>query len=255
MEEAVGFFVEHGSYGLMIAALIAAGLGLPLPEDIVMISGAILAQQGVTNLWLTVTALAVGVFLGDTALFFVARRIGPAIYQWKSVKRVLPDARRKWLEEMIEKHGSLVVFCARHVAGFRGPTFAIAAIHGISYPRFIFWDMVALAISLPVWMSLGWFFSGEIDALMTHTATAERLFTVGALGLVLLIVVAHTIVSFVRRRRQDRAERAQAAADAPIEPVQLETPQGAYATKPSSSPAASSSAPASIVAVSKDPTT
>ena len=63
MEQAVQFFVENGSYGLMIAALIAAGLGLPLPEDIVMISGAILAQRGLTDLWLTVAALAFGLFV------------------------------------------------------------------------------------------------------------------------------------------------------------------------------------------------
>ena len=87
MEQAVEFFVANGSYGLMIAALVAAGLGLPFPEDIVMISGAILAQRGITTLPLTVLALAVGVFLGDTALFFMARRIGTAIYSWRWIQR------------------------------------------------------------------------------------------------------------------------------------------------------------------------
>ena len=64
MEDAVGFFIEHGSYGLMFAALVAAGMGMPLPEDIVFISGAILAQRGVTDLSVTVAVLASGVFVG-----------------------------------------------------------------------------------------------------------------------------------------------------------------------------------------------
>jgi membrane protein DedA with SNARE-associated domain len=204
MEAAVGFFVEHGSYGLMIAALVAAGLGVPLPEDIVMISGAILAQRQMTDLTLTVLALAAGVFLGDTALFFLARRVGPAIYEWRFIKRVMPPPRRHWIEDKIARYGGLVVFAARHVAGFRGPTFAIAAIHGISYTRFILFDMLALAISLPVWMALGWFFSDSIDQLLNHTATVERLFAGGAVVLVLLVVIAHAIVSTIRRRRQDR---------------------------------------------------
>jgi membrane protein DedA with SNARE-associated domain len=215
MEEAVGFFVEQGSYGLMIAALIAAGLGVPLPEDIVMISGAILSQRGVTNLWLTVGALSVGVFLGDTALFFLARRIGPAIYKWRFIARVMPDERRKWIEDKIARYGGLVVFAARHVAGFRGPTFAIAAIHGISYPRFILWDMAALAVSLPVWMALGWFFSDSIDQLMSHTATAERLFAIAAIALVLAVVVGHAIVAWVRRRRQERDAASAATSTTP----------------------------------------
>lgn len=205
MEQAVAYFVSHGSYGLMIAALVAAGLGVPFPEDIVMISGAILAQRGLTNLWLTIAALAVGVFLGDSALYWIARRIGPAIYGWRWIARVLPPTRRAWIEARIAKHGSLVVFFARHVAGFRGPTFAIAAIHGISYPRFIFWDMVALAVSLPVWMGLGWVFADSWDQLMAYTQSAERAITIGVIALVVLLLVGHRVATIVMRRLEARA--------------------------------------------------
>ncbi len=214
MDQAVAFFVENGSYGLMIAALVAAGLGLPLPEDIVMISGAILAQRGITNLGLTVLALAVGVFLGDTALYWIARRIGPAIYRWRWLAKVLPESRRAWIEQRIARHGSLVVFFARHVAGFRGPTFAIAAIHGISYPRFIFWDMVALAVSLPVWMGLGWVFADSWDQLLAYTHSAERAITIGVVALVLLLIAGHRVASIVMRRIEARTAAGLPEADA-----------------------------------------
>lgn len=207
MEQAVQFFVEHGSYGLMIAALIAAGLGLPLPEDIVMISGAILAQRGLTDLWLTVAALAFGVFAGDSALFFLARRIGPGIYKWRPIQRMMPEPRRKYVEGLMAKHGSLVVFFARHVAGFRGPTFAIAAIHGISYTRFIIADMIALAISLPFWMGLGWFFSERWDDLFAYTETAERTITVGVLLVVALLVVGHYVSKAIKKKLAEKVDR------------------------------------------------
>lgn len=201
MEALVELLVHEGSYLVLFAALVVAGLGIPLPEDIVMISGAILAQRGVTDLGPTVAVLAFGVFVGDSLLYWVARRVGVAVYEWKLVKRVMPAPRRAWLEGKIDKHGGFVVFCARHVAGFRGPTFALAAIHGISYPRFIFWDMLGLFISLPLWMSLGWFFGDSIDQLMNHTATAERIATVTVLGLIVLVIAVHAIVSALRRRR------------------------------------------------------
>lgn len=215
MEAVVELLVQQGSYLVLFAALVIAGLGVPLPEDLVMISGAILAQRGITDLPLTVGVLAFGVFVGDTVLYFFARRVGTAVYQWKLVNRMMPPARRKWVEEKIEKHGGLVVFCARHVAGFRGPTFALAAIHGISYPRFIFWDMLALVISLPLWMGLGWFFGDSIDQLMNHTATAERLITLGVLGAVVVGLAIHGIVSAIRKRRTAITE---AQAEAPAEP-------------------------------------
>jgi membrane protein DedA with SNARE-associated domain len=205
VQEAVEFFIAQGSYGLMFGALIAAGMGLPLPEDIVFISGAILAQRGVTDLWATVAVLAVGTLLGDSILFFLARRLGPAIYDRAFVKRVMPPERRAWVEDKIRRYGGLVVFGARHVAGFRGPTFAICAIHGISYPTFLLFDAIALAVSMPIFMALGWWFSDTIDAALSEAASIERLIMLGIVALVLLVVVIHAIRGFLARRR-DAAE-------------------------------------------------
>jgi membrane protein DedA with SNARE-associated domain len=201
MQDAVAFFVAQGSYGLMFAALILAGMGVPLPEDIVFISGAILAERGVTSLSMTVLVLAVGTLLGDTVLFFLARRIGPAIYERKFVKRVMPPERREWVEERIRRYGGWVVFFARHVAGFRGPTFAICAIHGISYPVFIACDAIALAVSMPLFMALGWWFSDNVDAALSGAASAERLVMLGIAGLVLVIALVHAIRSMLKARK------------------------------------------------------
>ncbi len=202
MEDAVRFFIEHGSYGLMFAALVAAGMGLPLPEDIVFISGAILAQRGVTDLRVTVAVLACGVFVGDTILFFLARRIGPAIYDRKFIKRVMPPDRRAWFEDKIRRYGMLVVFCARHVAGLRGAIFAVSSIHGIAYSRFIIADMLALVISLPLFMALGWYFSTSIDTALSHAATAETWVTLGIVSALGLVAMVHAARTYAKRRRE-----------------------------------------------------
>lgn len=208
MQDAVAFFVAQGSYGLMFAALIAAGMGVPLPEDIVFISGAILAQRGITSLPLTVLVLSVGTLLGDTVLFFLARRIGPSIYERAFVKRVMPADRRAWVEDKIRRHGGWVVFFARHVAGFRGPTFAVCAIHGISYPVFLACDAIALAVSMPVFMALGWWFSDNIEAALSGAASAERLVMLGIAGLFILAALVHAARSVLRARSAKSAEGA-----------------------------------------------
>lgn len=222
MHGAVDFFIEQGSYGLMFAALVAAGMGLPLPEDIVFISGAILAQRGITDLRLTCAVLGVGVFVGDTVLYTIARRIGPAIYERKFIKRVMPPERRAWFEDKIHKHGSIVVFCARHVAGLRGAIFAISAIHGISYPRFIIADMLALGVSMPLFMLLGWYFSSSIDTALAHAATGEHFVMIGIVGLLALLAIVHGVRTWMKRRDEQRAAAAatvvapEAGPDAPV---------------------------------------
>lgn len=201
VESGIQFFVEQGSYGLLVAWILAAGLGLPLPEDVAMISGAILAQRGVTDLRITVAVLAVSVLVGDSILYFIARRVGHAIYERKFMQRVMTKERREKVEGLIAKYGALVVFGARHIAGLRGAIFAMCAIHGIPYVRFIIADALALAVSLPVFMLIGWLFSDSIDHVASHAATFEHysMFAVG--GLFLAVGGYHLVRSALRRRR------------------------------------------------------
>ena len=206
MDSAIYFFLEHGSYGLMFAWIIAAGLGLPLPEDIAMISGAILAQRGVTDLATTVAVLSSAVLLGDTILYFIARRLGPAIYERKFIARVMPPERRLKVEEMIRNYGSFVVFGARHIAGVRGAIFAMCAIHGISYPRFIIADALALAISMPVFMAIGWLFSDSVDQVLSNAASFRTYVMIAVGGVVLLVGVVHLVRVAMKRAKERKAE-------------------------------------------------
>jgi membrane protein DedA with SNARE-associated domain len=206
MDSAIYFFLEHGSYGLMFAWIIAAGLGLPLPEDIAMISGAILAQRGVTDLATTVAVLSSAVLLGDTILYFIARRLGPAIYERKFIARVMPPERRLKVEEMIRNYGSFVVFGARHIAGVRGAIFAMCAIHGISYPRFIIADALALAISMPVFMAIGWLFSDSVDQVLSNAASFRNYIMIAIGGIALLVGVVHLVRVAMKRAKERKAE-------------------------------------------------
>src|SRR5688500_6912670 len=201
MNETVQFFVEQGSYGLMLVALLVAGLGLPLPEDIVLISGGILIQRGVTSLWATVAICVVGVLVGDTTLFLLARRAGPAMYRRKFIARVLPPPRRAKLEGLFAKYGGLVIFCARDVAGLRAPTFAVAAIHGMSLWRFLLWDTLALGVSLPVIMYLGWLFADSIEQALDNVATVEHFILIGVFALIVLVAAGHTVKAILKRRQ------------------------------------------------------
>lgn len=215
MNETVQFFVEQGSYGLMLVALLIAGLGLPLPEDIVLISGGILVQRGVTNLWVTVGVLVFGVLAGDLTLFLLARRAGPAIYRRKFIARVLPPARRQKLEGLFAKYGGLVIFCARHVAGLRAPTFAVAAIHGMSVWRFLFWDSVGLAVSLPVVMYLGYLFADSIEQALDNVATVEHYILLGVFVVIVLFAAFHTVKAILKRRGPDPEPEADPTPSAP----------------------------------------
>lgn len=201
MHSGVEFFVEQGSYGIMLAALLIAGLGFPLPEDIVLISGGILIQRGITTAPATVAVCVFGVLFGDFMIFTMAQRLGPKIYERKFIKKVLTEERRAKVERLIGKYGGLVVFCTRHLAGLRAPIFAMTAIHGMNRWKFLFFDTLGLAVSLPIVMYLGYLFANSIDQALFHMASIEH-YVFGGVGVLVLIVSAWHTIRAVKKTRE-----------------------------------------------------
>jgi membrane protein DedA with SNARE-associated domain len=195
----VDFALAHGSYALLLAALLAAGLGVPLPEDVVLLAGGVLAHRGVTSLPGTLAVCAAGVLGGDVLLFLWARRLGESAYTLPAVARLLPPARRARVERLFTRHGGRIVFVARHLAGLRAPVFAVAGIHGLPLGRFLFWDALGLCVSAPAVVGLGYLFSDRIDRIRGDLSRAEH-------WALLLFVLGFAVYAARTAWRQQRRE-------------------------------------------------
>lgn len=164
----------EGSIGLVFLWLVIGGLGVPLPEDVALLAAGVLIQQGAVHPALALVVVLVGVLGGDAALFFLARRLGPAAYRRKLFQRILPPERRQRIEAAFDRYGGRLVFLARHVAGLRGAVFAMAGIHGMRPRRFLLWDAAAACVSIPLVVGLGYLGALHIDRVRAGIASARH---------------------------------------------------------------------------------
>ena len=81
MEHLLAQFLNKFTYLAMVGVLAAAGLGVPISEDLTLLLGGGLAAQGVTAYWPTLLAGYFGVILGDCLIHHWGARIGPAAYE------------------------------------------------------------------------------------------------------------------------------------------------------------------------------
>ncbi|MDH4120312.1 MAG: DedA family protein [Deltaproteobacteria bacterium] len=189
MNAELQWLLDNGSYLALFVYLLAAGVGFPVPEDIAMIAGGILLHRQVVEPIPLVAVLASGVLIGDMIIFTTARRWGPTAADHPFIARFLPPQRRQQLEKLFDRYGGLVVFMARQVAGIRAPIFALAGIHQMKPRLFLLWDSLALLVSAPLWMGLGYLFSDQLDEAMADLHQARLKLIVGGV-LVLLVVWA-----------------------------------------------------------------
>jgi membrane protein DedA with SNARE-associated domain len=158
--EVMGDALLHGSMILVFVWLILGGLGAPLPEDLAVLTAGALVHHGQVSPVVAVCTVFLGVLGGDAMLFLIARRLGPAAYERRVFRRLLPERRRIRIEEAYRRHGGRIVFFARYMGVVRAAAFAMAGIHGMKPRRFLCWDALAATISLPLMLTLGYLGAG-----------------------------------------------------------------------------------------------
>lgn len=196
----LGYLLSHGSYALLFGALVAGGLGVPLPEDLVLLTGGALAHLGAVKFPLALAVCYSGVLTGDLLLFHTARKLGPKVFEQRWIRRLLTAERRQRMDSLYARHGGKVIFFGRYMSVLRVPIFAMAAVQGVRTRTFLFWDALALSLSAPTLVGIGYVFAKSIDRVAAGFGHAEHLLAIVVGGGLALFLLSRTVAA--RRRRQ-----------------------------------------------------
>ncbi|MBN2561453.1 MAG: DedA family protein [Phycisphaerae bacterium] len=157
------------SYLGLFVILMAAGMGMPLPEDIPLVAAGWLVHRGQADLGLMIATGLLGVMLGDSILYFMGRRYGLQIVEHRWFRRIA----KPWLVErarrMYADHGAKIIFAARFMPGLRAVLFLTAGVFRVRYWKFASIDGFAALISVPTWIWLSSRFSRLLSEMRVGT--------------------------------------------------------------------------------------
>lgn len=167
LERLIGIFAEHG-YASVFVALLLCGAGVPLPEDITLVAGGIIAGLGYADVRTMVAVTMAGVLAGDSAMFMLGHHYGARLLRLRLFAWLLPPARYAKVQQKFERYGNRLMFVARFLPGMRTAVFITAgATHRVSFLRFLLLDGLAALISVPLWVYLGYLGADNRDWLAT----------------------------------------------------------------------------------------
>jgi membrane protein DedA with SNARE-associated domain len=201
LQRLITIFAENGYVAVFIALMIC-GAGLPLPEDITLVAGGVIAGLGYANVHAMFALAMFGVLLGDTAIFMLGHHYGARILQWRFVARVLTPERYVKVQEKFDRYGNRMLFFARFLPGMRTTVYLTAGTtHRVSFLRFLLIDTLAALISVPFWVYLGFFGADNHEWLVKWIQRGQTSLWV-LVGILALVV----LVSWWRHRRRARCE-------------------------------------------------
>jgi len=203
---ALAQFLEEFTYAGIFIALFLGGIGVPLPEEVPILTAGVLSHEEVVRWWLALPLCIVGVLSGDVVLYWVGRHWGERVLSWRLVRRVLTRDREESLKESYRRHGVKIVFTARHVMGLRAAAFLTAGISRVPFPRFIAADFAASMIGVPISFALAFFFTDQLERIMADVHRVER-------WALLVVFVGIGVFIAVRAWRRANALERQAAAE------------------------------------------
>jgi membrane protein DedA with SNARE-associated domain len=209
-----GFLMHfHGpaAYVGVLFVLITCGLGVPLPEDVPLISGGWLVARGGSLPLMIFTGLA-GILIGDSIIFRAGSTYGLRMLETR-VGRHIPGERVARTIALFEKHGPKFIMVARFVPGLRAVTYFVAGTTGVPYWKFITYDGLAACISAPAWVFLGWYARRHrmLNRVWTWSAQAQ----LATLAIVFALVGIWIIVAMVRKRSKRKAAALRVATEPP----------------------------------------
>ncbi len=192
----------HAVYATVTGVLLLCGLGLPVPEDVALISAGYVAHLGVVSVHKVFVASLVAVLAGDTLAFCLGRLFGRRILQASLPRRIFPPRKQLRVRAYFRKYGSKVIFIGRFLPGLRFSIFFSAGTLHVRTAVFLVYDSLAALVSVPVLVYLAWGFGEDIDHVLRWARRSEY-------GIALLVVLAVPVILFKARKHRRRRLAAQ----------------------------------------------
>jgi membrane protein DedA with SNARE-associated domain len=171
----------------VVGALLLGGLGLPIPEELVLMSAGYWLARGTVDATTMIAAAIVSMLAGDVVMY-LAGRLSLGFARREAIAR-----RLRQLEGAFERHGVKLICVGRFVPGIRAALLVAAGAARMPLSRLLACDAAAAVAGAAAWIALGWRLGPQLER-------AREI--VGATHGVLILVVALVAIALYARRRQ-----------------------------------------------------
>ncbi len=196
------YFVEY-RYWAIFFALVVAGFGVPLPEELTILVSGYLTAVNYLDPAVTLLACYTGVLAGDIVTYCIGRFGASYLLESKFARWLISPKKLEQIQYYYRGYGPIYLLGARQVAGLRFPSFFTAGMVRMDFFKFILFDGLAALVSVPGIFLIAYYFGPRLrDALNFVLDLRETTLVVGV-TLLLVFSVGFFVYWYFFDRKND----------------------------------------------------
>lgn len=192
------YFTWLKDYGsLVIFGFLATGIiGLPLPQETLMIASGILMQQG--NLYIAPTILVsyAGAICGITISYLIGAKAGYYFIKKFGSRFGLTDEKMEKMHNWFERYGKWTLFFGYFIPGIRHFTGLFAGLGRLKYYEFAIFAYSGAIIWATIFLGVGYFFGQYWITVLKYL---EKYSTI-AISVSVIAVAAYVVFLIFRKK-------------------------------------------------------
>jgi len=177
----LGHLIAHWGYPAIFVVVLLGNMGLPVPEETVLIVAGYLVWQGHLRLFIVLVVGVISAVAGDNLGYALGRRYGQTaverVARWATVDAEHMGSMRRF----VGRYGTIGVFLGRFFPGLRFMAGPLAGASGLGFHPFVVANVLGAAVFVPYGVGLGYAVGYGLDTYVAEIRHAERVLLVGAI--------------------------------------------------------------------------
>jgi membrane-associated protein len=160
LSETIIQLVEQYGYLIFFLAFSLGPFGIPVPNEVTILTGGIMADNGMLNPWLIYICILMGLMTAVTLGYFIGKLFGKRVNQLlkKKCNRQLIKA-----EKLFSKYGDIAMCVAFFIPFVRYVVPVLVGMNGMKFKKFAFLSYTSAVIWTVLFFGIGKIFGTELS--------------------------------------------------------------------------------------------
>jgi len=184
--------------------LLLAGCNIPVSEDLIIITGALLSQEEPLLLVPNLIAIYIGVIASDFIVYWIGTRVRKGTAKSSYFSRLIPEKAMEKMHNKLDRYGIFTFIVCRFIPfGVRNTLFFTSGFFNLRLRVFALYDIIAAMISVNTLFFLAYFLGDDVKRPIKIAGVV--LFILLVSGIIMLFV--RIIVLWKRKKAENQQQQ------------------------------------------------